>query len=157
MPAARKTIKRKTATKKKTTARKSTTRKTTARKSTTRKTTAKRSNVTHISAAKRTAVKEVFSKTEQIAEIADMTELSKKEVKAVFEAQELLIERSIKKGSVGQITLPLGLKIEVKVKPARKARKGINPFTGEEMMFKAKPASRVVKIKALKKIKDYAV
>lgn len=108
-------------------------------------------------APKVTALKEVLSKTEQINEIAEMTELSKKEVKAVFEAQELLIERSIKKGSVGQITLPIGLKIEVKVKPARKARKGINPFTGEETVFKAKPASRVVKIKPLKKVKDKAV
>jgi len=46
------------------------------------------------------------------------------------------------------------MKIEVKKKPATKARKGINPFTGEETMFKAKPAHRVVKIKPLKRVKD---
>jgi len=46
------------------------------------------------------------------------------------------------------------MKIEVKWKPATKARKGINPLTGEETMFKAKPARNVVKIRPLKKIKD---
>jgi nucleoid DNA-binding protein len=39
-------------------------------------------------------------------------------------------------------------------KPARKARMGVNPFTGEEMMFKAKPASKAVKVLALKGLKD---
>ena len=46
------------------------------------------------------------------------------------------------------------MKIDVKRKPATKARKGINPFPGEEMMFKAKPARNVVRIRALKKLKD---
>lgn len=124
-----------------------------------RKNTKAKSSATKSSASKKaktTAVKEAFTKTEQINEIAEMTGLSKKEVKAVFEAQELLIERSIKKGAVGHITLPVGVKVEVKVKPATKARKGINPFTGEETVFKAKPARRVVKIKPLKKLKDAA-
>ena len=51
-------------------------------------------------------------------------------------------------------TLPGLMKIEVKRKPATKARKGINPFTGQETMFKAKPARNVVKIRPLKKVKD---
>jgi nucleoid DNA-binding protein len=46
------------------------------------------------------------------------------------------------------------MKIRLKKKPATKARKGINPFTGEEMMFKAKPARNVVKVQALKGLKD---
>jgi nucleoid DNA-binding protein len=46
------------------------------------------------------------------------------------------------------------MKVEVKRKPATKARKGINPFTGEETMFKAKPARNVVKVRPLKKLKD---
>ena len=48
------------------------------------------------------------------------------------------------------------MKVEVKKKPATKARKGINPFTGEETVFKAKPARRVIKIRPLKKLKDMA-
>ena len=51
-------------------------------------------------------------------------------------------------------TVPGLLKLRVVKKPARKARKGTNPFTGEEMMFKAKPATKVVKVSALKGLKD---
>jgi nucleoid DNA-binding protein len=46
------------------------------------------------------------------------------------------------------------MKIRVKRKPATKARRGTNPFTGEEMMFKAKPARNVVKVTPLKALKD---
>ena len=48
------------------------------------------------------------------------------------------------------------MKITTVKKPARKARKGINPFTGEETMFKAKPASIAVKVRPLKKMKEFA-
>jgi nucleoid DNA-binding protein len=67
-----------------------------------------------------------------------------------------LIERSIKKRSVGEFTVPGIMKITTVKKPARKARKGINPFTGEETTFKAKPASIAVKIRPLKKLKEFA-
>ncbi|MEE9418670.1 MAG: HU family DNA-binding protein [Desulfatiglandaceae bacterium] len=53
----------------------------------------------------------------------------------------------------GKFTLPGLMKIEVKRKPATKARKGINPFTDEETVFKAKPARNVVKIRPLKQMK----
>ena len=46
------------------------------------------------------------------------------------------------------------MKIKTVSKPARKARKGINPFTKEEMVFKAKPARKAVKVLALKGLKD---
>ncbi len=69
---------------------------------------------------------------------------------------EALIERSIKKRSIGEFTLPGLMKITTVKKPARKARKGINPFTGEETMFKAKPASIAVKVRPLKKLKEFA-
>jgi nucleoid DNA-binding protein len=67
-----------------------------------------------------------------------------------------LIERSIKKRGAGEFTIPGILKITTVNKPARKARKGINPFTGEETVFKAKPASIAVKIRPLKKLKESA-
>ena len=53
-------------------------------------------------------------------------------------------------------TIPGLCKITLRHKPATKARKGINPFTGEETMFKAKPARNVVKIAALKNLKEMA-
>lgn len=105
-------------------------------------------------AKKTTALKKPMTKTEILTEIAGNTELSKKQVSAVFEEFALLIERHIRKRGPGQFTFPGLFKIEVKNKPATKARKGINPFTKEETIFKAKPASRSVKIRPLKRVKD---
>ena len=99
-------------------------------------------------------VKKPMTKTEIINELAQNTELSKKQVSSVFDELASLIERHIKKRSPGKFVFPGLMKIEVKKKPATKARKGINPFTREETMFKAKPAYRAVKIKPLKKMKD---
>jgi nucleoid DNA-binding protein len=101
-----------------------------------------------------TAVKKPMTKSAIIGEIALNTEMTKKQVSAVLDELGILIERHIKKRSPGQFTLPGLMKIEVKKKPATKARKGINPFTKEEMVFKAKPARKVVKIRPLKKVKD---
>lgn len=99
-------------------------------------------------------VKAPMTKAAMLDEIAGNTGLNKKQVASVFDELSTLIERHIKKGAVGQFALPGVMKIEIKRKPATKARKGINPFTGEETTFKAKPARNVVKIRPLKKIKD---
>ena len=103
-----------------------------------------------------TAVKEPMTKAAIMNEIAENAGVTKKQVASVFDELTVLIERHIKKRSPGKFTLPGILKIEVKKKPARKARKGVNPFTGEEMTFKAKPAQRAVKIRPLKKLKEMA-
>ena len=100
------------------------------------------------------AAKTAMTKSAILDEIAGNTGLSKKQVSSVFDELTTLIERHIKKGAVGQFSLPGLMKIEVKRKPATKARKGINPFTGEETMFKARPARNVVKIRPLKRVKD---
>ena len=100
------------------------------------------------------AVKKPMTKTEIINELAQNTELTKKQVSSVFDELAIVIERHIKKRSPGKFVFPGLMKIEVKKKPATKARKGINPFTREETTFKAKPAYRAVKIKPLKKMKD---
>lgn len=100
------------------------------------------------------AVKKPMTKTEMLSEIAGNTGLTKKQVSSVFDEFAILIERHIKKRSPGKLVFSGLLKIEVKHKPATKARKGINPFTGEETVFKAKPARRAVKISPLKKVKD---
>jgi len=100
------------------------------------------------------AVKKPMTKTEILNEVAVNTGLTKKQVSSVFDEFAILIERHIKKRSPGKLVFPGLLKIEVKRKPATKARKGINPFTGEETVFKAKPARRAVKISPLKKVKE---
>jgi len=155
-------VKKSTARKpaRKTTARKSTARKSTARKTTARKSTARKSAVRK-STAKKAAVSRgainigrdgIRTKSELFSTIADNCELSKN----VFDALGDIIGEHIKKRGPGKFTIPGMMKIDVRVRPATKARKGINPFTGEETIFKAKPASRRVKITALKKLKDLA-
>ncbi|MCX4030403.1 HU family DNA-binding protein [Spartinivicinus marinus] len=103
------------------------------------------------------AIKDRYTKTQILAELAANTGLTKKEVTAVLDELTDLMERHIKKRGCGEFTLPGLMKIVTKKKPATKARKGVNPFTGEEMMFKAKPASVQVKVTPLKRLKDYAL
>lgn len=103
------------------------------------------------------AIKESMTKSQILSTLAENTELTKKEVTSVVDELSLLIEGHIKKNGAGVFTLPGLLKMTVVRKPATKARKGINPFTGEEAMFKAKPARNIVKIKPLKAVKDMAL
>jgi nucleoid DNA-binding protein len=106
-------------------------------------------------AAKRiAAIKEPMTKSMLYASIAETTELSKKDVVKVFDALTEVLNGHIKKSAVGTFALPGLLKVKTVRKPATRARKGINPFTGEETTFKAKPARTVVKILPLKKMKD---
>jgi len=102
------------------------------------------------------AVKNRYSKTEIVTSIATRSGLSRKEVGAVLDGLDDLIGRHISKRGCGEFVLPGLLKITTVHKPARKARKGINPFTGEETVFKAKPASIAVKIRPLKRVKEMA-
>ena len=105
-------------------------------------------------AKKLTTIKDRLSKTQIMEQIAESTELSRKQVAAVLDSLTDVIEAHVKKNAVGEFVLPGLLKISTVRKPATKARKGINPFTKEEVMFKAKPASTVVKVRPLKKLKD---
>jgi len=95
-----------------------------------------------------------MTKGEIVTGIADVTGLTKKDVNAVFEAMAAQIKKSLGRSGPGAYTVPGLMKLTVQRKPATKARKGINPFTGEETMFKAKPARNVVKIRPLKNLKD---
>lgn len=108
-------------------------------------------------AKKPTTIKDRFSKTQILDEIAASTELSRKQVAAVLDSLTDVIEGHVKKNAVGEFVLPGLMKISTVRKPAVKARKGINPFTKEEVMFKAKAATTVVKVRPLKKLKDMAL
>ena len=100
------------------------------------------------------AAKKAPTKTEILNSIAEQTELTKKDVAAVLDALANDIGKALGKRGPGMFSIPGLCKILVQRKPATKARKGINPFTGEETMFKAKPARNVVKIRPLKNLKD---
>jgi nucleoid DNA-binding protein len=120
----------------------------TTRKKTTRKTTPTRAG--RITGAKGKA----RTKSEVFGTIAEHVGISKKEVAHVFEVMGQMIAADLKRGNAGVFNVPGMMKITVRRKPATKARKGINPFTGEETIFKAKPAMNVVKIRPLKGLKD---
>ena len=91
------------------------------------------------------------TKSEILAHIADETGLTRNEVAGVFAGLNSAIAKSLKRE--GLFTIPGLVKLKVVKKPATKARKGVNPFTGESMTFKAKPASRKVKGLPLKNLK----
>jgi nucleoid DNA-binding protein len=96
-----------------------------------------------------------LTKTEIFSNIADSTGLSKKQVSEVFDGLNEQIEKALVGRNAPEVfTLPGLAKFVVQKKAATKEREGINPFTGEKTIFKAKPASKVVKIRPLKKLKD---
>jgi len=95
-----------------------------------------------------------MTKSEIVSGIADATGLTKKQVGSVFEAMAAQIKKSLSSRGPGVYAVPGLMKLVVVRKPATPARQGINPFTGQETMFKAKPARNVVKIRPLKNLKD---
>jgi len=107
-------------------------------------------------AKKRSTLDKKYTKTQIVEHITESTELTKAQVGSVLDSLGEVIDLHIKKRSVGEFVLPGMFKITTVKKPAVKARKGINPFTKEEQMFKAKPASTVVKVRPLKGLKDMA-
>lgn len=94
------------------------------------------------------------TKTAILNQIAKDTSLSRKQIASVLESLEGMIAKELKPRGAGSFNLPGLLKIRVVKKPAKRARKGVNPFTGEEMTFKAKPASKSVRVLPLKRLKD---
>ncbi|MDH3644044.1 MAG: HU family DNA-binding protein [Gammaproteobacteria bacterium] len=100
------------------------------------------------------AIKAKMSKTAIVSSIAESTELTRGQVASVLDELEVLIERHIKKRSVGEFTLPGLLKIKSVKRPATKARMGRNPATGEEILIGPKPASIRVRATPLKKLKE---
>ena len=94
------------------------------------------------------------SKGEVLRSVAEETGLSRKQVSAVMDSLSGQIKSALSRKGPGTFIVPGLMKIKVVNKPATKARTGINPFTGQEQMFKAKPASRAVKIRPLKNMKE---
>lgn len=103
---------------------------------------------------KSVSVSTPYSKSQLIAFITEQTGLQRKQVLSVFESLEEAINAHVSGKGPGSISLFGLIKLVVQDKPARKARKGINPFTGEPTIFKAKPACRIIKARALKKLKE---
>jgi len=94
------------------------------------------------------------SKSDVFGTIAERVGINRREVAGVFHVMGALIRADLSKGGPGVFKVPGLLRITVQRKPATKARMGINPFTKEEVMFKAKPARNVVKVRPLRALKE---
>src|SRR3989338_3855503 len=135
-----------------------------AAKKTARKMTAKSKSTHKRKAVKKAAtlknatlrVTKPLKKAQLYSHLSDCTEVSRKEISNIFEALTQVIESHLKKGGPGEFTVPGLMKCKVIHKPATKARKGINPFTGEATTFKAKPARNIIKVRPLKALKEMA-
>ena len=106
--------------------------------------------------AKAAKSKKPPTKTEILTNIANATDLSKKQVAAVMDALATEIKKNLGPRGPGAFAIPGLLKIEKKKVPARPAKKGVpNPFRpGELMDVAARPAFNKVKVRPLKTLKD---
>ncbi|HKI38405.1 MAG TPA: HU family DNA-binding protein [Gemmataceae bacterium] len=96
-----------------------------------------------------------LSKSQVYAALSEKTELTKKQIDSVFEALSALIKAQVGKKGPGSFVIPSSLiKVKRVVRPAKKARMGRNPATGEPMMLKAKSATTVIKAQAMKALKE---
>jgi nucleoid DNA-binding protein len=94
------------------------------------------------------------SKSDVFATIAERVGIQRRDVAGVFHVMSAIIKADLSKGGPGVFKIPGLMRITVQRKPATKARMGINPFTKEEVMFKAKPARNVVKVRPLRALKE---
>lgn len=118
--------------------------------------TATKKTVVPKSTPKSLTIDKAFSKSEIMKAIAEMVGSGKKQVTETIDALTHIIKSHLSHKGPGVFVFPGLAKFRIVKKPATKARKGKNPFTGEPMTFAAKPASKTVKIKPLKKLKDIA-
>lgn len=102
-------------------------------------------------------IKDALTKSALIAYLAEQASVEAKQVKAVLAALEHTVLGAVHKKGAGNFTLPGLFKISAVKVPAKPKRKGKNPFTGEEQVFAAKPATVKVKVRPLKKLKDAAI
>lgn len=93
-----------------------------------------------------------MSKTELVEAIASQSGLEKRQVSAVLDALNNVVYQQLK--DQNEVTLPGLLKLSTVTKPAVPEREGINPFTKEKTMFKAKPERKVIKARPVKALKD---
>ena len=101
------------------------------------------------------AIAQKQTKTQILTAISEETGVSRKDVAAVFTSMSNLISRHVMKKGSGEFSVPdCGIKVRRVMKPRTKARMGRNPATGEAIKIPAKPAKTVVKVTALKALKD---
>ena len=106
-----------------------------------------------MTASQATTPQKPLNKTEVLAALSEATGLPAKQVGQFLDALSALVAKNLGSDGPGAFVLPNLLQIKVVRKPATEERRGLNPFTKQEMVFKAKPAKNVVKLVALKGLK----
>jgi nucleoid DNA-binding protein len=104
--------------------------------------------------SKISAASKARSQGEIFRTCAEHAGIQRSQVASVFQTMGAMIKADLSRGGAGVFKVPGLMRITVKRKPATPARLGINPFTKEQVMFKAKPARNVVKVRPLKALKD---
>ena len=95
-----------------------------------------------------------MNKTQFVSTLAEKSGLDKKQTESALDAINAIVAHQLGKGGPGQVLIPGLLSMNIIKKPATPQYEGVNPFTKEPMTYKAKPARRAIKIKALKALKD---
>jgi len=95
-----------------------------------------------------------LTKSQVVSELAELTELDKKSINRVFDGLTEIIKKQLGSRGPGEFVIPGLLKLKAVKKPATKDRPGINPFTKQPIIIKAKPASKKIRASALKVLKD---
>ena len=114
---------------------------------------AKAAKAAPVKTVKITSAPKIRTKSEIYNAIAGHSCMPRKQVVSVFEGLEALLEADLSKKGPGVVQVPGLMKVMVKRLPATKAREGINPFTKEKTIFKAKPARNVVKVRPMRGLK----
>lgn len=128
-----------------------------AKKATVAKKTVAKKPAAKAASAELKPIKEALTKAALLTKIAEQSGVEAKDVKKVMAAFEAVTLASINKKGLGQFTIPGLMKVVTVKIPAKPKRKGINPFTKEEQIFAAKPATTRIRIRPLKKLKDAAL
>lgn len=97
---------------------------------------------------------EKLSKLQFVIMMAEKSGLNKTQAMTALDVINAMVTEQLGKQGPGEVIIPGLLKLYLVDKPATRQRKGVNPFTKEPMIFKAKPARKVIKVRALKALKD---
>jgi len=95
-----------------------------------------------------------MTKTQFVTTLAEKSGLDKKQTVSALNAMNAIVAQQLGKSGPGEVLIPSLLSMKIIKKPATPQHEGVNPFTKEPMTYKAKPARRAIKIKALKALKD---
>jgi nucleoid DNA-binding protein len=98
--------------------------------------------------------KKRMTKTEFVAALSKKSGLTKKQAASALDTINVIIAEQLGKRGPGEVLIPDLLKLYVVAKPATHQHNGVNPFTKQPMVYKAKPASKVIKVRPLKALKD---